>query len=113
MLKLNQYPKAAKLLYISNNYFSKIQEIEDDEYQVKLFERYSRHCIGEGQTLPSKTNQILNLYDEIEHIFTKTKQFPLKIGATFDQSGGTLILPIFKENKKINVKILLFKFILK
>ena len=82
--KTKSMSKAAKLLYISQPTISqKIQEIED-EYQVKLFERYSKTLFisEEGQTLLVKANQILNLYDEIEHIFTKTKQFPLKIGAT-------------------------------
>ena len=36
--------------------------------------------------------------DEIEHIFTKTKQFPLKIGATLT-IGSTLISPILKKLK--------------
>lgn len=40
----------------------------------------------------------MNLYDEIEHIFTKTKQFPLKIGATLT-IGSTLISPILKKLK--------------
>ncbi|RGS83879.1 LysR family transcriptional regulator, partial [Thomasclavelia ramosa] len=98
--KTKSMSKAAKLLYISQPTISqKIQEIED-EYQVKLFERYSKTLFisEEGQTLLVKANQILNLYDEIEHIFTKTKQFPLKIGATLT-IGSTLISPILKKLK--------------
>lgn len=98
--KTKSMSKAAKLLYISQPTISqKIQEIED-EYQVKLFERYSKKLFisEEGQTLLVKANQILNLYDEIEHIFTKTKQFPLKIGATLT-IGSTLISPILKKLK--------------
>ena len=92
--KTKSMSKAAKLLYISQPTISqKIQEIED-EYQVKLFERYSKTLFisEEGQTL------LVNLYDEIEHIFTKTKQFPLKIGATLT-IGSTLISPILKKLK--------------
>ena len=98
--KTKSMSKAAKLLYISQPTISqKIQEIED-ENQVKLFERYSKTLFisEEGQTLLVKANQILNLYDEIEHIFTKTKQFPLKIGATLT-IGSTLISPILKKLK--------------
>lgn len=98
--KTKSMSKAAKLLYISQPTISqKIQEIED-VYQVKLFERYSKTLFisEEGQTLLVKANQILNLYDEIEHIFTKTKQFPLKIGATLT-IGSTLISPILKKLK--------------
>lgn len=98
--KTKSMSKAAKLLYISQPTISqKIQEIED-EYQVKLFERYSKTLFisEEGQTLLVKANQISNLYDEIEHIFTKTKQFPLKIGATLT-IGSTLISPILKKLK--------------
>lgn len=92
--------KAAKLLYISQPTISqKIQEIED-EYQVKLFERYSKTLFisEEGEALLIKANQILGLYDEIELLFTKGKLFPLKIGATLT-IGSTIISPLLKKLK--------------
>lgn len=98
--KTKSMSKAAKLLYISQPTISqKIQEIEE-EYEIKLFERYSKTLFisDEGQTLLIKANQILNLYDEIEHTFTKRKLFPLKIGATLT-IGSTLISPILKDLK--------------
>lgn len=99
--KTRSMSKAAKLLYISQPTISqKIQEIEE-EYNIKLFERYSKTLFisEEGQVLLVKANQILNLYDEIDHTFTKTKQFPLKIGATLT-IGSTLISPILKDLKE-------------
>ena len=98
--KTKSMSKAAKILYISQPTISqKIQEIEE-EYEIKLFERYSKTLFisEEGQALLVKANQILNLYDEIEHTFTKTKLFPLKIGATLT-IGSTLISPILKDLK--------------
>ena len=74
--------KAAQLLYISQPTISqKIQEIEN-QYDIKLFERYSKKLFitEEGKTLLNLTNSILGLYDDMDHIFSKDNRFHSKLG---------------------------------
>lgn len=95
--------KAAKALYISQPTISqKIQEIENF-YGVKLFERYSKTLLisDEGNILLEKANQILESFDEIDHIFSDINQFPLRIGATLT-IGGTIFAPMLKTLKLDN-----------
>ena len=95
--------KAAKALYISQPTISqKIQEIENF-YGVKLFERYSKTLLisDEGKILLEKANQILESFDEIDHIFSDINQFPLRIGATLT-IGGTIFAPMLKKLKQEN-----------
>lgn len=90
--------KAAQLLYISQPTISqKIQEIEN-YYHIKLFERYSKKLFisEEGKVFLEMTNQILSLYDDIDHIFSKDNTFALKVGATLTV-GSTIISPLLKQ----------------
>ena len=102
--------KAAQLLYISQPTISqKIQEIEN-QYDIKLFERYSKKLFitEEGKTLLNLTNSILGLYDDMDHIFSKDNRFSLKIGATLTV-GNTIISPLLKQLKEqypsINIEV--------
>ncbi|GGE56211.1 HTH-type transcriptional regulator GltR [Pullulanibacillus camelliae] len=83
--KTGSVTKTAKALgYVQSNITTRIQHLEN-EFNTSLFDRQSRGMVltTNGEILLQYVEQILNLWDEAEHILrdTETPNGTLKIGA--------------------------------
>ncbi len=83
--RLKSMSKAAETLFISQPTISqKIQEIET-YYDIKLFQRYSKHLgiSEEGKIFLEHTNRILDQMDEMDNtFFHKKEEISLRLGLT-------------------------------
>jgi len=112
VVRQNSMSAAARALYISQPTVSQVITEIEAEYNLQLFERSNKrlHITEAGQRLVDYTEQIINLYTEMERVLRSKRTISIKIGATLTVGASVfsdLLLEYRKQHPNVEVSVVI------